>query len=133
MDRGAWWATVHGLQRVGHNRGTEHMCLKRPTGDTLPQAGVIGLYHTSVVVEKVQWGRRKEIDHQWPCMAETDWLFNKLSSFPPGPLSDYISQPPLRLGHATCPSSGQWNMGRKVTYATFRLGLLNSSCASNLS
>ena len=19
MDRGAWWATVHGLQRVGHN------------------------------------------------------------------------------------------------------------------
>ena len=19
MDRGAWWATVHGLQRIGHN------------------------------------------------------------------------------------------------------------------
>ena len=22
MDRGAWWATVHGPQRVGHNRVT---------------------------------------------------------------------------------------------------------------
>ena len=23
MDRGTWWATVHGLQRVGHNLPTE--------------------------------------------------------------------------------------------------------------
>ena len=22
MDRGAWWATVHGSQRVGHDRAT---------------------------------------------------------------------------------------------------------------
>ena len=25
MDRGAQWATVHGLQRVGRDRATEHM------------------------------------------------------------------------------------------------------------
>ena len=24
MDRGAWWATVHGSQRVGHDEGTKH-------------------------------------------------------------------------------------------------------------
>ena len=24
MDRGAWWATVRGLQRVGHNWETKH-------------------------------------------------------------------------------------------------------------
>ena len=24
MDRGAWWATVHGLQRVGSDRVTGH-------------------------------------------------------------------------------------------------------------
>ena len=23
MDRGAWWATVHGLQRVGHDLATK--------------------------------------------------------------------------------------------------------------
>ena len=23
MDRGAWWATVHGVARVGHNLATE--------------------------------------------------------------------------------------------------------------
>ena len=25
MDRGAWWATVHGSQRVGHDLATEHV------------------------------------------------------------------------------------------------------------
>ena len=24
MDRGAWWATVHGVARVGHDRATQH-------------------------------------------------------------------------------------------------------------
>ena len=24
MERGAWWATVHGLQRVGHDQMTKH-------------------------------------------------------------------------------------------------------------
>ena len=23
MDRGAWWATIHGVARVGHNLATE--------------------------------------------------------------------------------------------------------------
>ena len=27
MDRGAWWATVHGSQRVGHDGASEHSCL----------------------------------------------------------------------------------------------------------
>ena len=27
MDRGASWATVHGLQRVRHNLATEHVCM----------------------------------------------------------------------------------------------------------
>ena len=28
MDRGAWWATVHGLQRVGHDWATNtHVCM----------------------------------------------------------------------------------------------------------
>ena len=26
MDRGAWWATVQGLQRVGHDRATDPLC-----------------------------------------------------------------------------------------------------------
>ena len=24
MDRGVWWAAVHGVARVGHNRSTNH-------------------------------------------------------------------------------------------------------------
>ena len=24
MDRGAWWATVHGVTKVGHDGATEH-------------------------------------------------------------------------------------------------------------
>ena len=24
MDRGAWWATVHGSQRAGHDWGAKH-------------------------------------------------------------------------------------------------------------
>ena len=24
MDKGAWWAVVHGIERVGHNSGTKH-------------------------------------------------------------------------------------------------------------
>ena len=24
MDRGGWWATVHGVVKNGHNSGTEH-------------------------------------------------------------------------------------------------------------
>ena len=25
IGRGAWWATVHGAQRFGHDRATEHL------------------------------------------------------------------------------------------------------------
>ena len=25
MDRGAWWATVHGVRRVGHDLGTKKL------------------------------------------------------------------------------------------------------------
>ena len=27
MDRGAWWAIVHGVARVRHNLATEHICM----------------------------------------------------------------------------------------------------------
>ena len=27
MDRGAWWATIHGVTRVRHNLVTEHTCI----------------------------------------------------------------------------------------------------------
>ena len=27
MDRGAWWATVHGVQKAGHNRATKTMTM----------------------------------------------------------------------------------------------------------
>ena len=30
MDRGTWWATVHGSQRVGHSWVTEHMTFAQP-------------------------------------------------------------------------------------------------------
>ena len=31
MDRGAWWAAVHGVARVGHNLATEHVqCAQKP-------------------------------------------------------------------------------------------------------
>ena len=26
IDRGAWWATIHGVQRAGHDLPTEHAC-----------------------------------------------------------------------------------------------------------
>ena len=29
MDRGAWWATTHGVTRVGHNLATKASSLKR--------------------------------------------------------------------------------------------------------
>ena len=29
MDRGAWWATVHGGHRVGHTLATEHIACKK--------------------------------------------------------------------------------------------------------
>ena len=34
-DRGAWWATVHGLQRVGHDWVTEHMHTHTHTPPTI--------------------------------------------------------------------------------------------------
>ena len=27
MERGAWWSTVHGLQRIRHHLVTEHVCM----------------------------------------------------------------------------------------------------------
>ena len=28
MDRGAWWAAVHGFANRGYDVGTEHTCIK---------------------------------------------------------------------------------------------------------
>ena len=41
MDRGAWWATVHGPQRVGHDLGT---------GQQEQQGKIRGLAYFSVLV-----------------------------------------------------------------------------------
>ena len=35
MDRGAWWATVHGVTRVGHDLAT-----KPPPGDSVGQGSL---------------------------------------------------------------------------------------------
>ena len=31
MDRGAWWATVHGVARAGHDKCYKHMCSSSTT------------------------------------------------------------------------------------------------------
>ena len=38
MDRGAWWATVHGSQRVGHDLETrQHQWVHRPLLNVVPR------------------------------------------------------------------------------------------------
>ena len=41
MDRGTWWATVHGLKRVAHNIETKRPATKT-TGSLAPKAAFLG-------------------------------------------------------------------------------------------
>ena len=38
MDRGAWWATIHGVTRVRHNLVTEHTCIHYVIWPLIPWA-----------------------------------------------------------------------------------------------
>ena len=38
MDREAWWATIHGVTRVGHNLATEHACMRYVIWPLIPWA-----------------------------------------------------------------------------------------------
>ena len=37
MDKGAWWATVHEVTRVGHDLMTKHHPISKSSGDCMAQ------------------------------------------------------------------------------------------------
>ena len=42
MDRGAWWATVQGVERVGHDLATKYSAQTDKGGWRMTQAGLSG-------------------------------------------------------------------------------------------